>query len=497
MLLKLEAGGPLYVRVYEALHHAIEAGELRAGARLPGTRELAVDLGVSRTVVTQAYALLESEGSVITHGHAGFFVGAEPSCGGRLEHLKRAHGAEPSCAVPLSRQAERLQTLRPQEADFPLLDNDPEAIDLRYSGPIADSLALDQWRQVLAQTARRAAQIEEPPAWGMHEFRAAVAGYLRHERGVVAEADDVLILTSAQQAFDLTARVLLDPGATVGLEDPYYLGARHAFAAAGARLVGCAVDVGGLDIAQHGEALRDARLLVVSPSHQFPTGAVMSMERRKALLEWTYGRPINLFEDDIGCEYRYGVHAIASLQGSDRHGRVIYCGNFARRLFPGLRVACIVVPPALRESFRAAKWLADRGSSSLMQHAMLHYLASGAYERSRRRLLRVLDAKRCALIAALRRHLGDGAVVRGASAGMALYVELPDLPVAQLDALVTAARCRKLHVYSAAPYFLGRCPRAALVLGYGGTDEERMDEAGRRLAEACRALHGEVTAEGG
>ena len=489
MLLTIDAGGPLYVRVYEAMRQAILEGRLKPRERLPSTRELALDLGVSRTVVLQAYALLESEGYTATRRGAGAFVAPRlPEEAG----LDEAPGADAPIAppeVPVAARALRTASLQPYGDEFPPPLRDADAIDLRYNSPVADTRALEHWRQAMAQTARRVLQGGDPPAWGLQALRAVVAEHLRNERGVIADADDLLIVNGAQQALDLIAHVLVEEGTVVGLEEPHYQGARYVFAAAGAQLVACPVDEQGLDIAVHRRALDAARVLMVAPSHQFPTGAVMPMARRRALLRWAWRRPLYLVEDDIGCEYRYGVSAMPSLQGMDRYGRVIHVSNFARLLFPGLYLGCMVVPRQLRERFREAKWLADRGGPPLQQLAMLNYMASGEYERSRRRMVRLLDRRRRCLIDALHTHLGDAAVIGGAEAGVYLHVRLPGLPLEQLPLLLEQARQRKLCIYSAEKYFLGPCGEPALVLGYAGTDESRMDEVGRRLAAAYQATY--------
>lgn len=492
MFLKLPPDGPLYLRVYEALRQSMLKGALASGDMLPGTRELAADLGVSRTVVLQAYALLDAEGYTVTRAGVGAFVGAElpddtlaPGDAGAVPDILPVE-------MPLSQYGRRLTAWSAGPVGLPPHAHPADIIDMRFGDAIADTRALEEWWRTLAHSGKRLAGMDaEPPAWGLQELRAVVAEHLRRDRGVDAEAESVVIVTGAQQALDLIGRVLVDEGTVVGLEEPHYEGARHVFHAYGAQLVACPVDDDGLDIEQHEPALHDARVLMVMPSHQFPTGAVMPLHRRKALLQWAQQRPVYLVEEDIDCEYRYGISAMPSLQSMDRHGRVIYIGSFARMLLPGLRLGFVVVPRGLRDRFRSAKQLSDRGSSVLMQVALLDFIASGAYEHGRRRLQRSMDHKRRCLLAALREHLGDTVVVRGADAGVFVHACLPQLPVARMPALLAAARERGLHVYSAEKYFLGACLHAALVLGYANTDASRMDDVGRRLAAAYRTAAGE------
>lgn len=489
MFLKLQSGGPLYLRVYEALRQSMMEGQLAPGVLLPGTRELATDLGVSRTVVLQAYALLEAEGYTVTRPGVGTFVSTTlPDDRLAMRDAGTASDA-PAIEMPLSRYGRRLAARSAGATGSMPHARSADTIDMRFGDAIADARALEKWWRTLAHSGRRLAGMGgEPPAWGLRELRAVVAEHLRKERGVDADAESVVIVTGAQQALDLIARVLVDEGTVVGLEEPHYDGARSIFQAYGAHLVACPMDDDGLDIEQHRLVLHDARVLMVMPSHQFPTGAVMPLHRRKALLQWARQRSLYLVEEDIDCEYRYGISAMPSLQSMDRDGRVIYIGSFARMLLPGLRLGFVVVPHELHDSFRSAKQLSDRGSSALMQVALLDFIVSGAYEHGRRRLQRNMDHKRRCLLTALREHLGDAVVVRGAEAGVFVHACLPQLPVARVPALLDAARQRGLQVYSAERYFLGACPQAALVLGYASTDAERMDEVGRRLAAAYRAV---------
>ena len=373
MLLQLGESGPLYRRVYQALRQAILGGELKAGARLPGSRSLARDLGVSRIVVLAAFEQLAAEGYIVSSVGSGSRVAVQVP----RPALPRAADAKPAAraAPALTAYARRARALAPHAAG-------PAAaaggiIDFGYTGTLPDARTLRLWRQALS----RAAAVPElgyPDPAGSPELRMHLAAYLREQRGVQAQADDLLVVNGSQQALDLVSRLLCGEGSAVGIEDPHYQGARQAFAAAGARLVPCAVDAEGLDIERHAQALRGARAVYVTPSHQFPTGAIMSVERRLKLLRWAARRGAWIVEDDYDSEFRYGVGAVPALQGLDRAGRVLYLGTFARTLFPGLRLGYLAVPPELREAFRAAKWLADRGSPPLQQRALAQFFESPA-----------------------------------------------------------------------------------------------------------------------
>ena len=217
-------------------------------------------------------------------------------------------------------------------------------------------------------------------------LREAIATYLREARAVRCEAGQVMVVSGSQHGLDLATRLLLDPGDRVWLEDPGYLGARGALMAAGARLVPVPVDGDGLDVARGLRAAPDARLAYVTPSHQYPLGVTMSLARRLALLEWAHARRAWIVEDDYDSEYRYTGRPLASLQGLDRHGRVIYVGTFSKVLFPALRLGYVVVPPALVDAFAAARGLVDRHPPSVTQAVLAEFIAEGSFARHVRRM---------------------------------------------------------------------------------------------------------------
>jgi GntR family transcriptional regulator/MocR family aminotransferase len=461
MLLNLTGSGPLYRRIYDALRMRILRGELEAGAALPGTRTLARDLGVSRIVVLAAFEQLAAEGYIESTVGSGSRVAVQMAA---VVAPSRRRAAVANGAG-VSAYARRARKLSPQDA--PGQERRGRgAIDFRYATTAPDARTVAMWRQAIARAAGTP-QLDYPDPAGLPQLRRAVARHLREQRGVAADEDDIVIVSGAQQAIDLTARVLCDRGTRIGIEDPHYQGTRQAFAACGACVVACAVDGDGLDIARHAQRLRGVRAVCVTPSHQFPTGAIMTVARRLALLEWANARRAWIVEDDYDCEFRYGVGAIPALQGLDVHGRVIYIGTFARTLFPALRLGYIVTPPALRDAFRAVKWLADRGSAPLEQQAVAALLESGAYESTRRRSVRALTAKRDAIVAAIATHFSPRDVIAsGAASGTHIFLRIPHLRADATERLLDAARAHGVHVYSGRPYF-HRAPRhATLVLGY-------------------------------
>jgi GntR family transcriptional regulator/MocR family aminotransferase len=326
-----------------------------------------------------------------------------------------------------------------------------------------------------------------PDPQGLPALREQVCDYLARRRGVVAAPDDILIVSGTQQAFALAAEALLDEGDRVVIEDPHYQGARQILKAAGAELIGCHVDGDGMIVGELPER-SGARLAVVTPSHQFPTGAVLSLTRRMELLGWAERTGCWLIEDDYDGEFRYDARPLAALKSLDRAGQVLYIGTFSKVLFPALRLGYMVLPPRLREVFVAGKWLTDRGCPAIEQAALARMMASGAFERHLRATAKALKTRRAALLNALRMHAGDRVEVADSSAGMHVLAWLPRLRQAQVRELIDRARERGLGLYPIAPYYLKPQSRSGLLLGYADLPPADLDAAMRLFGECLRAI---------
>jgi GntR family transcriptional regulator/MocR family aminotransferase len=283
-------------------------------------------------------------------------------------------------------------------------------------------------------------------------------------------------VNGSQQALDLVARVLLRPGDTVAIEDPGYQGTTEILRAAGARLLPVTVDDQGLD---PGRLSNSARLVVVTPSHQFPSGAILPLPRRVALLEWAARRDAVIVEDDYDGEFRYEGQTLESLQGLDRNSRVIYVGTFSRTIFSALRIGYLVVPKSLVTAFSAGKWLCDRHTPSLEQATLAEFISSGMYERYLRRVRRRNAARRDVLLGAVHKYLRDRVQVSGAAAG-AHVVMWPSARISE-DALVATAASRGVGLYPISPYYLKRPTRTGVLLGYSRVTESQILEGVRRL----------------
>ncbi len=483
MLISLDGGGPLALQVYRAVRSAILGGALPPGARLPSTRALAGDAGVSRNTALLAYAQLMAEGYVSGRRGSGTYVRAElpeASIAVRRSVLPTARRNAP---VPrLSCLAQRLApgtvSWAPRGRRLPY--------DFRYGRPAFGDFPHSVWRRLLARRARRLTDrdLDYGPPAGTAALRAAVADYLRRARAVAAEPDDVIIVSGSQQGLDLCARVLLDPGARVLLEEPHYPGARGVFAAAGAELVAAPVRADGVDVDAVASTAGDVRIAYVTPSHQFPTGALMSLARRLALLRWAEQRGAYVVEDDYDSEYRYVGRPVECLQGLDCSGRVIYMGTFSKLLFPALRLGYLVVPPPLLPWFVKAKALSDTGSATFEQLALADFIGEGHFERHVRRIRARNASRRAVLLQATAEHFGDRVEVQAADAGIHVLLRIPGLAAGALRAALARAEAAGVRAYSAAPCYLERPRSAAVILGYAGLGEKQIREGVRLLARA-------------
>lgn len=471
-------------RIYELLRTQIANGTLPAGALAPSTRALAADLGVSRTTVTAAYEQLAAEGFLATAaGRVARIAGPLTAAAAPGAHA--AHRARPAPA--LSEAGRRIAALElpsvPPAA--------PARIDFLYGALASRDFPALAWRRAYhAQVLQQQPSLYYVAPEGDAALRRALQAYLRRARGLACDAEQILVVHGSQQAIDLCARLLLDPGDGFVFEDPGYLMARRCFEAAGARLLATPVDAHGLETASLPKA-PGARLAYVTPSHQFPLGGVLPIGRRLELLQWARRQRAWVIEDDYDGEFRYGQRPIDALQSIDPDGRVIYVGTFSKALSPQLRLGYLVLPHALVPVFRQAKRLADRHAPVLEQRVLATLIDSGAYERHVRRMRREHERRRAALLDAVARHLPADAQVAGAAAGLHVVLWLPSLRSKDEAALASAARAQGVGVYPVSPLFAGPARGAAarpagLVLGYAGLTAGQIEQ-GVRILAGCHA----------
>jgi GntR family transcriptional regulator / MocR family aminotransferase len=476
LLLDPHSSVPCYQQIYAALRQKILTGQLAPRQRLPSTRALAQSLGVSRATVTQSYDQLLSEGYLQTVVGSGTYVGDQLP-----ETLLHAPGAEPvpSESFPspaLSAYGQRLADL---VAGPSLEPNTP--ISFRYGRPALDQVPLGIWRQLLSRHCRRADWLDyatDPMGYG--PLRCAIATYLTQSRAVQCHPDQILITNGTQQALSLATQLLVSPGDTVALEEPSYLSARRIFASQGANLHPIPVDGEGLDVDSLAQATGPIRLVYVTPSHQFPTGAVLSLPRRLALLAWAQRQGALILEDDYDSEYRYGGRPIPALQGLGSGQSVLYLGTFSKVLFPSLRIGYMVLPPALVTIFSRAKWLADRQVPTLEQAVLADFIAEGHLERHIRRMRSLYDRQRQAMVTALQTHFGPRATILGENAGLHMMVRFQTkMPDAEL--IDRAARVG-VGLISAAPQYLGESPGHEFIFSFTELDEAAIVKGIEKLA---------------
>ena len=482
LLLNLRAtGGPLYRRVYHALKTAIRAGRLGPAARLPSTRALAQDLGVSRNTVMVAYEQLAAEGYVVSrHRSITSVAAAVPAA-----VLPAPAGPQAETRVRISSYAQRLTTHPAMRPSVAAAGRAALRYDFRYGRPALDEFPREIWRRLLARCAKRASRDAfgyASPA-GYAPLRQALAEYLKRARGVSCDADRIVIVNGSQQAFDLCARLLLDPGDCAVVEEPHYPGVTLTFEAVGARLIRVPVDKQGLDTARLPTAGARVRLAYVTPCHQFPSGVIMPLERRLALLDWAARTQAWVIEDDYVSEFRYEGSPLEALQSLDRGGRVIYVGTFSKTLFPALRLAYVVLPRALVPAFLNAKWISDRFSAMLAQQALADFITSGQFERYLRRAGARNAKRRRALITALQQHFGGRIEIAGENTGVHLLVWLNGVRMSGLDAIIARAADAGVGLYSIGPYYARTPRRAGLLFGYASLTEAEIRAGIRRLAE--------------
>jgi GntR family transcriptional regulator / MocR family aminotransferase len=464
-------GEPLFRQVYRGIRQAILNGTVHAGERLPSTRDLGEQLGISRTVVLLAYEQLLAEGFIAGRGGSGTYV-SQGLAGNVTRSGKR------QARLRLSRFGKAVSGST--ATDRPL----PRPVTPRYNfihgRSDLETFPFALWRRLLLRQARKASarQFDYGTALGNAELRAAICTHLRRARAVVCDPSEVIVVNGSQQGLDLVMRVLVDPGDPVAIEDPGYDGIGEALRAAGARLRPVRVDGEGLDPAQLPE---DARMVFVTPSHQFPTGAILPLERRLALLEWARRRNAVIVEDDYDGEFHYDGRPLESLQGLDREGRIVYIGTFSRTVFPALRIGYLIAPASLVPAFTAAKWLSDLHSASLEQQTLAEFIGSGMYERHLRRLRRRNTARRAALLEAVERYLGDRVEVTGEGAGAQVML-WPRKNVAE-GLVVSAAAEKGVGIYGIAHCYAGRPSRPGFLLGYARLTEREIREGIRLLGE--------------
>jgi GntR family transcriptional regulator/MocR family aminotransferase len=472
IVLDKASAAPLHRQIYDQWRHGILTGRFRRAEQVPSTRELCAALEVSRSTVTQAYDQLIAEGYLESTQGSGTFVCRElPD---DLVQPRRTHApqAEKTPAIRLSRYGAGLND------DFSYPPAPAGFIRFTQWRPDLALFPLSIWRKLVMRRLRSAAPElfdYADQCAGYEPLRNEIAAYVSRSRAVRCTPDQVLIVNGSAQGIDLCVRLLLEPGDEVAIENPGYHGAHRIFAGHGARLRPARVDENGIVMRDLG---KKARLVYVTPSHQFPTGVAMSLTRRLELIEWSRRHNAVLIEDDYDSEYRYSGPPLPSLQGLATGVAVIYIGTFSKVMFPSLRIGYVIAPQSLVARLRRAKWLADRQTPVPEQAALADFIAEGHLERHIRRMRRIYGARRDALVESLERYFGDRVQIRGDAAGMHVLVRFRDEKIEEKAAAVN------VQLVSSAGYYLTEAPRGEFVLGFSSIGERSIREGIRRLAEA-------------
>lgn len=476
MLPPREAGAPAICWLYSTVRAAILEGRLRPGARLPATRELARQHRLARGTVVMAFDQLKAEGYLdATMGSGTYVARVLPE---RLLQAARSTGGSASTvlAAPrsLSGYGQRIRAFRNLEPG--------RARPFRANQPALDLFPTALWTQVatrrLRRVSKRLLQVCDP--LGHRPLQEAVATYLATSRGVRCEPGQVAIVSGVQEALDLATRLFVDPGDRVAIEDPGYPGASLVFTAYGAEIAPIPVDAEGmvLDPAQ----LKGARLVYVTPAHQFPTGVSMTPARRLALLEWARSSGALLFEDDHDSEYRYAGRPLPALQGSASHGQVLFAGSFSKVLFPSLRLGYVVLPDDLVDRFAAMQSVTHRHAPLLEQAVLADFITAGHFGRHIRRMREVYAERLSVLVDSVRSELAGALELSNVEAGLQTTAWLER--GLDAEAVAHAASERDVEVTPLGRYARRPLARAGLQLGFAAVDPRELRRGVRDLAVA-------------
>jgi GntR family transcriptional regulator/MocR family aminotransferase len=473
---------PIHRRIYLSIRRDIVDGLLTPGTHLPSTRQLSTDLGVARGTVVIAYDQLRVEGYLEAEVGAGTRVTAHvPDLCMRVET-----SSQPGRLHSETRQASRRGRVAVEEFERGPLDvgaaRSPRAF--RSTPPAIDVFPIDTWTRIASRQWRRATtkDLSYGDPMGYLPLRRVIAEYVRSTRGVRCDAERILIVGGTQQGMDITARTLTEPGDAVWMEDPGYFAMRGVLRSAGAHVVPVGVDFQGIDVNEGKRLAPNARMAFVTPTHQMPLAVPLSADRRAELLEWAAAADAWIFEDDYNTDFQYATRPIAALQASDRDGRVVFCGTFSKSLFPGLRIAYLVVPESVVREFRAIRFFSDIQQSYIDQATLCEFIADGHYERHIRRLRSIYQGRRDLLFDGLR-QCGPWLEPTRHDSGRELTVwlnpRLSDVEVAE------AAASAGVTVMPLTPWVISHRLAPSLRLGYSGIDEH---DIGVGVSQLARVL---------
>lgn len=470
--LQRQGKSTLSQQVYRLLREAIRQQQLSANSALPASRILASALQIGRNTVLSAYDQLLAEGYLYSRAGAGTFISPAFATQSPKPEAETRHAG-------LSQRGQDLTT----QCRLPT----------GLTGAFAPGLPeLRQFPHAIWQRLQHQHNKQAPEHWwhyqqegGLPALRQAICTYLQLSRSVRCQPEQILVVQGAQQALELTARLLADPGDQAWMEEPGYVGAQAALQAAGLHVVPVPVDTEGLNPAA-APTNSQPRLMYITPSHQYPSGVVMSLARRLEILQRADTDNSWIIEDDYDSEFRYDAQPIASLQGLADSARVIYLGTFSKVMFPAMRLAYLVIPPALIDAFRAAYARLYREGSYAQQAALADFIEQGHFPRHIRRMRELYRIRQQLLRSTLQQSLGNALPLSAGQAGMHLVAGLPaHISDQQLS---QQAEQEGLWLRPLSRHYLGQNHDNGLVLGYAGIEENSIRQSATRLAQLIEPL---------
>ncbi|UVL26943.1 MocR-like pyridoxine biosynthesis transcription factor PdxR [Pseudomonas donghuensis] len=478
-----DSATPLYRQLYLQIRKQILTGRLQGGIRLPSTRTLSQELQLSRITLLNAFDQLIAEGFLVSRTGAGTYVSDE---------WQRSAGAELQAPAPpkLSELSQSMLSLRSDHfrgVSYAHCGADTPTSFLPSHGAF-EAFPQTLWKRLLNRHGQKPskAMLGYGELQGLQTLRQAIAEYVFDARGIDCNAEQVVIVSGAQQAFNLLAMLLLNPDEPVWMEDPGHIAARIAFQAHGCRVVPVPIDDQGLDVQHAIGECPEARLVFTTPSRQHPLGMTLSHNRRLELIDWAAASGSWIIEDDCDSELRYRGRQLPALYAMDRGDRVIYVGTFSKVLFPSLRLGYVILPPALVEPFCTLRAVLDRSPPTLLQAVTADFMSEGHFIGHIRRMRTLYQARQQCLLEVLQRRLGGFLQVAPVEAGMHLIAWLPP----QLDdqALARQLAGHGVHTYALSDYCLTRYLPPALLLGFAGTPQDQAEAKVEALVQALRAI---------
>jgi GntR family transcriptional regulator/MocR family aminotransferase len=477
-----DAAMPSYRQLYEALRSEILDGRLCPGARLPATRDLARQYQLSRGTIVNAFELLKSEGYL--EGSVGSGTYVSKVLPDELLHVRIDGQRRGDRQTPAQQRLRRRVSGYAQRVHlFPSFGAGPIRA-FRANIPALDLFPTSLWAQIVARRWRRVSTnlLLGCDPMGYRPLREAIADYVATSRGVRCAPEQVAIVSGVQEALDLVARLFLNPGDRVCMENPGYVGAAMVFESVGAKISALSLDSQGVEL--RAASMRGARLVYVTPGHQFPSGISMSLPRRLQLLEWARKSGALIFEDDYDSEYRYSGRPVPALQGLDHSGSVLFAGSFSKVLFPSLRLGYLVIPPDLVDYFAGTKSITNRHAQLLDQVVLSDFITEGHFGRHLRRMRGVYAERLSVLLQSARERLEGLLDISGIEAGLQTVGWLHGGITGESAARAAAAR--NVEVIPLGWYTRGRAAQEGLQLGFAAVDAREIQRGVKELALALQ-----------